>query len=148
MWSLLNYIVLKRHYTPIFTFSDWVVSSTTYRSWKSITQSLYIELSSSKFVWDECGFFLFFCLQGEVCPQEQLSPLQIIMTGAPAVEQRVRRLLWRDLGCRFNHRPSSGLKILRCHCCSIGHNCGLNLIPGLGTPSAMGQPKKKKKKKR
>ena len=28
----------------------------------------------------------------------------------------------------------------------LGHNCGLDLIPGLGTPFATGQPQKKKKK--
>ena len=29
-----------------------------------------------------------------------------------------------------------------------GHNCGSDLFPGPGTPYALGQPKKKKKKKR
>ena len=32
------------------------------------------------------------------------------------------------------------------HSCGLGGTCGSNLIPGLGTPYAMGQPKKKKKK--
>ena len=31
-----------------------------------------------------------------------------------------------------------------CHSCSIGHDCGLDLIPGPGTPYAVGWPKKKK----
>ena len=30
----------------------------------------------------------------------------------------------------------------------IGHNCSWDLIPGLGTPYALGRPKKKKKKKK
>ena len=29
--------------------------------------------------------------------------------------------------------------------CSVGYNCGSDLIPGLGTPYAKGWPKKKKK---
>ena len=33
-----------------------------------------------------------------------------------------------------------------CHRCGIGHNCGWDLIPGPGTPYAMGWPKRKKKK--
>ena len=28
--------------------------------------------------------------------------------------------------------------------CGLDHNCGSNLIPGLETPYAVGQPKKKK----
>ena len=30
----------------------------------------------------------------------------------------------------------------------VGHNCGLDLIPGLGTPYIMGWPKKRKKRKK
>ena len=64
--------------------------------------------------------------------------------------------LWHDRlggvsgapGCRF---PSlawhSGLGIRHCCSCEItGHNCGLDLIPGPGTPYATGKPKKKKKR--
>ena len=42
----------------------------------------------------------------------------------------------------------SGLNIQ--HCCSsgLGHNFGLDLIPGLRIPCATGQPKMKKKKKK
>lgn len=36
----------------------------------------------------------------------------------------------------------SGLKIQRCCSCSVGCNYGSHLIPGWGTPEAMGQPKK------
>ena len=32
-----------------------------------------------------------------------------------------------------------------CHSCGLGSNCSLDLTPGLGTPYAMGHPKKKKK---
>ena len=46
------------------------------------------------------------------------------------------------LGCRFNPPP----RIWLCHSCSLGQNY-LNLIPGSGTPHAMGKPKKRRKKK-
>ena len=39
----------------------------------------------------------------------------------------------------------SGLSIWGCRSRGLGHNCGSNLIPGLGTPFAKGQPKKKDK---
>ena len=39
----------------------------------------------------------------------------------------------------------SGLRILCCCHCGIGSNGSLHLIPGLGTPCAMGQAGKKKK---
>ena len=42
----------------------------------------------------------------------------------------------------------SRLRIRCCHSCSVGCNCSLDLIPGLGTPYAMGSQKKKKKKNR
>ena len=42
----------------------------------------------------------------------------------------------------------SGLRIWHCCSCSVGHSCSSDLIPGLGTPCAMGWPKKKEKKKR
>ena len=39
----------------------------------------------------------------------------------------------------------SGLKIRHCHCCSLGCNCGLDLIPGLETPYALGSQKQTNK---
>ena len=42
----------------------------------------------------------------------------------------------------------SGLRIWHCHSCGLGQNSGLNLIPGLGTPSAMGCPPPKEKKRK
>ena len=36
----------------------------------------------------------------------------------------------------------SGLRIQLCHNCSIGGHCGLDLIPGLGTPYTVGRSKK------
>ena len=36
----------------------------------------------------------------------------------------------------------SGLRIHHCCRCGLGHNCDLDLIPGLGTPYAAWQPKK------
>ena len=41
----------------------------------------------------------------------------------------------------------SGLRIWRCGSCSLGCNDGSDLIPGPGTPYAVGQPKKGEKKK-
>ena len=38
----------------------------------------------------------------------------------------------------------SGLRIWHCCTCGLGHNFGSDLIPGLGTPYASGQPKKRK----
>ena len=43
---------------------------------------------------------------------------------------QVRSLAWH-----------SGLRIQQCHSCSTGQNCSWDLIPGLGTPCATGQPK-------
>ena len=36
------------------------------------------------------------------------------------------------------------LRMWYCHCYGSHHYCGLDLIPGLGTPHATGQPKNKK----
>ena len=46
------------------------------------------------------------------------------------------------LGCRFNFLVTR-LRIWHSHSCSLGHNCSSDLIPGLGTPYAAGQPKNK-----
>ena len=40
----------------------------------------------------------------------------------------------------------SGLRIQCCSGCGVARNCGLDLIPGPGTPCAAGWPKKEKKK--
>ena len=42
----------------------------------------------------------------------------------------------------------SGLRIWHCHGCSVDSNCSLELIPGPGTPYALGWPKKEKKGRR
>ena len=42
----------------------------------------------------------------------------------------------------------SGLRIQRCCSCSLGWDCGLDLIPHPGTPYAMGQPNKNKNAKK
>ena len=39
----------------------------------------------------------------------------------------------------------SGLSFQHCCSCGLGHNCSLDLMPGLGTSYAAGQSKKKKK---
>ena len=50
-------------------------------------------------------------------------------------------------GGRLNPSLHSGLKIWHCHSCGIHCNCSSDLIPGLGTLYATGQPKKGGKKK-
>ena len=68
------------------------------------------------------------------------------ITRVPMVTQQDKRHLG-STGIQV--RPPaqhSGLRIRRCHICSLGHDCGSDLIPGLGAPNAMGQPGKKKKK--
>lgn len=39
----------------------------------------------------------------------------------------------------------SGLRIWHCCSCSLGLDCSWDLIPGLGTPSSTGWPKKREK---
>ena len=64
--------------------------------------------------------------------------------GVPAVAQRD----WRHFGStRTQGSPAQWIRIPRCCRCDLGQDCGLNLIPGLGTPYAVGWLKKKKKKK-
>ena len=41
----------------------------------------------------------------------------------------------------------SRLRIQHCHSFGLGHDCGLDLIPDLGTSYAAGWPKMKKRKK-
>ena len=62
-----------------------------------------------------------------------------IVCGVPAVVQ------WdlRHLSLKW----PSGLRILHCHSCPVGRNCGWDPIPGPGALYAIGWPKKKKKKK-
>ena len=51
-------------------------------------------------------------------------------------------------GCRFDPWLAQWVKRIQHYCiCGMGHNCGLDLIPGLGIPYAAGWPKKKKKKR-
>ena len=53
------------------------------------------------------------------------------------------------LGQRFDSQPRhSGLRIQHCSSCDLGHNCGSDLIPGLGIPYASGRPKVKGLKKK
>ena len=62
--------------------------------------------------------------------------------------QRDQQRLW-NAGTRVQSpAPGSGLRACCCHGCGAGCDCGLDLIPGLGTPYAMGQPEKKKAKKK
>ena len=54
-----------------------------------------------------------------------------------AAEAQVGSLAW-----------CSELRILHCCSCGIGHSCGLNPIPGLGTSIWCGWSKKKEKKEK
>ena len=47
------------------------------------------------------------------------------------------------LGYRFDPWLNTvGYKLWHCQCSAVGHNCGLDLIPGPRTPYVTGQPKK------
>ena len=62
--------------------------------------------------------------------------------GVPAVAQRDQLHLCRPGTQVQSPARHSGLRI-RCRCSySIGHNCGSDLIPGPGTPYALGRPQK------
>ena len=62
----------------------------------------------------------------------------------PAMVQQDWRYLW-SAGTQIRSLAQlSGLRIWRCHSCSIGHNCSSDLICSLGTPCAEAQAKKKK----
>ena len=71
-------------------------------------------------------------------------------------ELNLEVLLWRHriggilgaLGHRFDPQPwHSGLRIWRYLSGSLGCDCSLGVIPGLGTPYAAGWPKKFRKRK-
>lgn len=72
-------------------------------------------------------------------PETGLNTLQLfskeISPGLPTVAQWDWQLLW-DVGST----PGSSQQVKDL----VGCNCGWNLISGLGTPCAMGQPEKKK----
>ena len=65
--------------------------------------------------------------------------------GVPTMSQWDWQQLWSTGTGVQSLAKHSGLKIHYCYSC--GHNCSLDLISGLGTPYAAGQPKKKKKRK-
>ena len=52
-------------------------------------------------------------------------------------EMKVQSLAWH-----------SGLRIWHCCSCSVDPHCSLDLIPGPGTPYALGQPKKEEEEKK
>ena len=64
--------------------------------------------------------------------------------GIPTVTQRDQWHLWSTETQIQSLAQHSGLRILHCLSCDIGGNCISDLIPGPGTPYAMGQPKNKK----
>ena len=71
-------------------------------------------------------------------------PPNVVRCGVPAVAQRD----WQPLGSAGTQVRSpawhGGLRIWRCHSGSLAHTCSSDLIPGWGTPCALGRPTKKK----
>ena len=70
-------------------------------------------------------------------------PFKNIHTGVPTVMQQDQQCLWNTGTQVQSLTQDSGLKTWHCHSCSVGCNCGLDLIPGPGTPYASGQPQKR-----
>ena len=74
-----------------------------------------------------------------------MASLKKLTYGISTVVQQDQRHLWSPRTQLQSPAQHSELRIWHCHSCSIGHNCGSDLIPGLGNPYAVGQSKKKKK---
>ena len=66
--------------------------------------------------------------------------------GIPAVAQQHQQHFGSNGTQVWSLAPCSGLRIPHCHSCGSGCNYSWDLIPGPGTPYAVGQPKKKKQK--
>ena len=75
---------------------------------------------------------------------EKTMAIRKVNKGVPAVVQQDRQHLC-STSCRFN--PQSSTVVKGSCVVSIGCNCSLDMIPGLGAPYAGGQPKKKQKTK-
>ena len=74
-----------------------------------------------------------------------LFPLSLKMcAGSSCCDITDQPCLWRGGMQVRSPAQHSGLRIWRCHSCGIVCNCGLDLIPVLGTPYATGWPKRKK----
>ena len=73
----------------------------------------------------------------------------MLKTGAPAVAQCVKNLTavsWFTVEAHVQYLAwPSGLRIPSCCSCGIGHSCGSDLTPGLGTSKCHGCGKKKAK---
>ena len=87
------------------------------------------------------GLVLITNLRGQVIPALNMRQ----MRSSAVVQQD-----WKHLWSTRTQVPSlawhSGLRIWCYHSYGVGCNCGLDPIPGLRTPLAVGQPKKKKKR--
>ena len=70
------------------------------------------------------------------------------LTGVPAMAQQEAWCLCCTRMRVWSLAQYSGLEDLVLLHYIVGHNCGLDLIPGPGTPCASGQPKKKEKQKK
>ena len=69
-----------------------------------------------------------------------------VYLGVPPIMQWDRRHLG-SIGTQVQSLAhNSGLRMQHCHSCSLGGNCGSDLIPGLGTPYAMGWERKNGRK--
>ena len=67
--------------------------------------------------------------------------------GVPIMVEGDHRLWSPEMQVRSPPQQNR-LRIRHCHSCGVGHNYGLDLMPGLGTPYATGWPKKREKKKK
>ena len=72
--------------------------------------------------------------------------VQVVKIGVPALAQQDQWHLG-DTGLQvLSLTLDTGLRNWHCQNFGLGADCGLDLIPGPGTPCAMGRPKKKKGK--
>ena len=67
--------------------------------------------------------------------------------GVPTVLQQDRQHFWSAGRQVWSLVPARGLRIWHRCTCSLGHNFSSDLIPGPETPYAMGEPKRKIKRK-
>ena len=71
---------------------------------------------------------------------------KICIWGVPAVAQWDQHRLWSTGMWIQSLARCSGLRIRHCHSCGAGHNCGPDLISGLGTPCTAEVAKEEEKK--
>ena len=87
------------------------------------------------------SLFILYCRRKKFisCKKKKIGEFLLWCNGIGSVSAAAGHRFWSPV-------QYSVLRIWRC-CRSISHSCGLDLTPGLGTPYASEQPKRKKKKK-